>query len=328
MICNDESERERIINILKSVFQIKLLGEVSEFLGIKVIRKKSEGSLFLSQKNYIDKLATQYGIKDANLKNFCTPMELNVNWHGIKPCKDCKHPYQTLIGALMYLTVCTRPDIAHSVAVLSQFNHCHGLEHWQAAKRIVKYLSVSNKLSIKYTKGVRDLEVFSKAVINCETKEGIEAKIYADADWAGDNKDRISYSGYVFILTGGAIGWQSHKQKAVSTSSRNAEFISMDDAVKELLFIKGLFDEIIDNKNPIVLYSDSQSAIKSLNKGSLDHKNKYVEVRFNEIMQESKAGNVIVKYKCSEDMVADILTKSLGKVAHERCLRGLGIYSI
>ena len=197
------------------------------------------------------------------------------------------------------------------------------------ATGVLKYLLKTKNYGLSFKKSNQDVKLFSSARIFDKVNDpGCAAQLYADADWAGDPKDIICYSGYVFIFAGSAIGWPSHKQKAVGTSSRNAEYISMNDAVKELLFLQGLLGEILGKTKPMTLYSDSQSAIKSLNRGSLDYKNKYIKVRFNEVMQETKLGNVLVKYKCSEDMVADVLTKSLGKVKHARCLEGLGVIDL
>jgi hypothetical protein len=69
-----------------------------------------------------------------------TPMEvgLDLKLGDKKNLPDV--PYQMLIGSLMYAMVCTRPDIAFSVGRLSRLNNCYTMEHWNYAKRVLKYL--------------------------------------------------------------------------------------------------------------------------------------------------------------------------------------------
>lgn len=102
-------------------------------------------------------------------------------------------PYQNLIGSLMYLAVSTRPDIAHAVSVLSQFNACYGKQHWAAAKRVLRYLKGTQNWGLYFSKTAKGLEGF------------------ADADWGASVEDRRSYTGYVFTFENSAISWKSSK---------------------------------------------------------------------------------------------------------------------
>lgn len=96
-------------------------------------------------------------------------------------------PYTKLMGALMYLAVATRPDIAHAVSALEQLNLCYGQTHWTAAKRVLRYL-----------KGTMDLGLIFQ-------RSGKKLTGYIDADWASCLVDRRSYTGYVFQLSNGTI---------------------------------------------------------------------------------------------------------------------------
>ncbi|KAG5888643.1 hypothetical protein JTB14_021268 [Gonioctena quinquepunctata] len=104
-------------------------------------------------------------------------------------------PYQALIGAMMYLAVCCRPDIAHSVSVLSQFNSRFGQQHWQAGKRVLRYLQGNEGMCLKFQ---RD-------------NPGLTG--YSDAEWAADQDNRRSHTGYTYILAGGCMSWESCKQR-------------------------------------------------------------------------------------------------------------------
>lgn len=93
----------------------------------------------------------------------------------------------------MYIAVCSRPDIMHAISVLSQFNNCYEAKHWQAAKRLLRYL-----------KGTLDYRLTYK-------KTGKMLKGYVDSDWGGCIVDRRSYTGFCFILGGAAVSWESRK---------------------------------------------------------------------------------------------------------------------
>ena len=99
----------------------------------------------MSQSKYVQHLLERFSMSE------CKPVSTPINV-GEKLCKEMcpkdenerleaeKLPYQGLVGSLMYLAVSTRPDIAHAVSVLSQFNINYGTAHWTAAKRVLRYL--------------------------------------------------------------------------------------------------------------------------------------------------------------------------------------------
>ena len=103
--------------------------------------------------------------------------------------------YQSLVGSLMYLSVCTRPDLAYAVGILARFSSKPNRSHWTAAKRVLRYLKGTANHGIAFTKS-----------------ESGECLGYSDADWAGDQEDRKSTSGYLFQMAGGPVSWKSRKQ--------------------------------------------------------------------------------------------------------------------
>ena len=113
--------------------------------------------------------------------------------------EDMSHvPYASVVGSLMYAMVCTRPDIAHAVGVLSRFMSNPGKEHWTEVKQVFRYLRGTSDYGLCY-----------------QGRPGLERMLdihgFVDADWAGDLDQRRSTSGYVFNLFGGAISWMSKR---------------------------------------------------------------------------------------------------------------------
>ncbi|XP_038972732.1 secreted RxLR effector protein 161-like [Phoenix dactylifera] len=141
-------------------------------------------------------------------------------------------PYASLIGTLMYAQVYTRPDIAYVVGLLGRFQANPGMEHWRAAKKVLRYLEGTQDHIFKYNKS--DL---------------LEIVGYSDLDFAGCPDSRKSTSGYIFLLAGGAVSWKSSKQKMTAASTMEAELLACYDAVTRAIwlrnFIMGL--QIVDS---------------------------------------------------------------------------------
>lgn len=108
----------------------------------------------------------------------------------------------------MYLSLCTRPDIAFAENSLSQYNNCFGEEHSRAVERAFTYLKGTMDKGIVYTNDEKD-------VIG-----------YCDASFANDLEARKPVSGFVFTLSGSAISWESRKQEVTALSSTEAEYIT------------------------------------------------------------------------------------------------------
>jgi hypothetical protein len=64
---------------------------------------------------------------------------------------------------------------------------------------------------------------------------------FTDADWGGNRPDRRSTSGYVYLLGGTALSWSSTRQKSVSLSTTEAEYIASSGATQELIWLRRLF---------------------------------------------------------------------------------------
>ena len=171
--------------------------------------------------------------------------------------------YSSSVGSLMYAMVCTRPNIAHAVGVVTRFMVNPDKNHWEAVKWIFRYLRGSSKLCLTFGD--------SKTVL-----EG-----YVDASWAGDLDGRKSTWGYLFTFSMGVVSWQSRLQKCVALSTTEAEYIAANEAGKEILWLKRFLQELGLKQDGYVVNCDSQSVI-DLSKNSMYHsRSKHIEVRYN-----------------------------------------------
>lgn len=134
-------------------------------------------------------------------------------------CKKNDLPYTELVGALMYLAIGTRPDIAYAVNRLSQFNNSYGSSHWTATKQVLRYLKGSMEEKLVFR------------------KDDWGITIYADANWRGYVIDRRSYSGYAFIISSAAVSWSLRKQSTVALLSTEPEHMCLTEARKEAFYL-------------------------------------------------------------------------------------------
>lgn len=305
---NDNPETESVKKELSSKFKIKDLGKAKDCLGLHINRDYDKGFITLDQRKYIDQILKQFNMSDC--KSVSTPMDNSIPLNSENDnVFDKNVPYRQLIGSLMYLAVLTRPDISFSVSFLSQFNDCYTNTHWQCAKRILRYLQGTKDYCLKYVRGDTEL------------------KGYVDADWASNVKDRKSYTGFVFMLSGSAISWESKKQKTVALSSCEAEYMALAEASKEAMYFRSLLFELTKKLYCITLYNDNQSAQK-LSVNPVYHKrSKHIDVRYHFIRDAVSNNYVKILYLPSADMTADVLTKSLSTIKHNKFINDLGLVS-
>ena len=206
-----------------------------------------------------------------------------------------KDDYQSLVGALLYVAVCTRPDIAISASILGRKVSCPSQADWTEVKRALRYLKATENLC---------LELGGPGSLNA----------YVDADWAGDHHDRKSNTGFVFNL-GGPISWCARKQQCVTLSSTEAEYVALSEACRELLWLLKLMSDVGEKPTePVVVCEDNQSCISMLNNNGSSRKSKHIDTRYNFVRDLVAKRVVAVKYCPTEQMVADILTKPLPRV--------------
>lgn len=311
---NDKNMTAKLKSNLLSRFHMKDIGEAKFVLGMQIERNQSDGKICLSQAQYIQRILKKFNMEDCNA--VATPLDCKqVLSNEMSPkSEDDRNkmeniPYQELIGSLLYAAQVTRPDICYAVNKLSQFNQNPGMAHWNAAKRVLRYLK--GTLSVK-------LE-FNKA--GCEEIVG-----YCDSDWASDIDKRRSTTGYVFMLHNCPISWNSKRQSTVALSTTEAEFMSMVAATQEGLWLNKLQCEIFPNSsNQVKLFCDNKSAISLSSTNNYHSRTKHIDVKYNFIKELVFKRKLNPQYIPTNEMVADVLTKPLPKQRHRTCSESMGI---
>jgi hypothetical protein len=300
---------------MNAKYRLTDLGAANWLLGIKITRDLINKTLSLSQHAYIDAIITKFNFDD--LKPSAMPMDPSAplsksqSPSKIEDIIKMKNvPYREAVGSLMYAAMGTRPDIAFTTSTVAQFSDNPGWAHWEAVKRIYRYL-----------KGTRDLVLTYGG-----DKRGLVG--YVDADGASQ-EHRRAISGYVFMVDGGAVSWSSKKQELVTLSTAEAEYVAQTHAAKEAIWLRRLLTEIFKAVDtPTILFSDSKSAIALANDGHYHARTKHIDIRYHFIRYIIEAGTIKLVYCPTNDMTADTLTKALPSVKAKHFATALGLTTV
>ncbi len=277
---------------------MKNLGELHFFLGMEVKRNRDERLLHINQIKYLKEILKRFWMEECKPIRvpFDPKVKLQKNVNGNDESKS--FPYQQAVGSLMYAMLCTRPDLAYPISVLSQHMANPSMEHWMAVKWIFRYLQGSLQMKLQFG------ATSSKEVLG-----------YYDADWGGDLEDRRSTIGFVFMMGGGAISWSSKQQPTITLSTTKAEYMVNTQATKEAIWITKLVMDLwyMEEKKAMVIRCDNQGAI-SLTKNPTHHAwTKHIDVQHHFVWERIANREVRFEYCPTEHMVADVLTKALSK---------------
>ena len=177
--------------------------------------------------------------------------------------------YQSAVGSLLYLPNGTRPDITYAVSSVSRYCSKPTKQHWNAVQRIVRYLRDTLDFGLLYK------------------RDGSADCIgYSDADWAEDINDSKSTSGYLFQITGAAVGWRSKKQTCVALSTAEAEYMALANAAQEAIWLRQLSNDLgSQSKEPTVIFEDNQSAICIAKDAQFHGRSKHIGIKYHFIRE-------------------------------------------
>ncbi|KAL6314915.1 hypothetical protein AAG906_029134 [Vitis piasezkii] len=272
-----------------ALFAFKDLGYLSYFLGIQVTCTPSY--LHLCQHKYIVDLLHQAQMFDC--KHASTPMSTSssLSLYDGEPLLDPSLNHN-IVGALQYCTI-TRPDISFSVNNVCQFMHSPTTTHWQAVKRILRYLKSTIYHGISLQPSTTSLTCLSMLI-----------------GWLPD--DRKSTSGHYCFLGPNLISWSYTKQKVVSRSSAESEYKGLVNAALELIWIETFLNELhILFFTPPVLFCDNLTATHLATHPIFHARTKHIEIDYHFIHDRVLHKSLLVKFTHSEKQIADILTKPL-----------------
>lgn len=304
---NTNTGIQRILSLLAERFSVKDAEDLNYFLGVEAHR--TTNGLHLNQRKYILDLLHKYDM--TNAKPITTLMASSPKLHlhsGVSLSDSTK--YRRLIGSLQYLQF-TRLDIAFAVNRLSQFMHKATEDHWQAAKRILRYLAGTPTHGIYFSATNR-----------------LSIQAYSDADWAGDSDDYVSTNSYVIYLGKHPISWSSKKQNGVARSSTEAEYRAIANASAEITWICSLLTELgVTLPSSPVLFCDNVGATFLCANPVFHFRMKHIALDYHFVRNQVQRGALTVSHVNTRDQLADALTKSLTRSRFIELRNKLGVVS-
>ncbi|KAE8698382.1 putative ribonuclease H protein [Hibiscus syriacus] len=293
-------------------FEMKDLGSANNILGMQIHRDRGNRKIWLSQKNYLKKILSRFSMQDC--KPISTPLSINFKLSSsMSPSSEeermemSRVPYASAVGSLMFAMICTRPDIAQAVGVVSRYMTNPGKENWNTVKRILRYIKGTSNVALCYGG--------SNLLING----------YVDSDYAGDLDKSKSTTGYVFKVVGGAVSWVSKLQSVVVTSTTEAEYVAATQASKETIWLKMLLEELGHNQEYVSLFCDSQSALHLARNPTFHSRTKHIRFQYHFIREKVEEGTVDVQKIHTKDNIADFMMKSINADKFTWCRSSCGL---
>jgi hypothetical protein len=289
----DEFERK-----IATKFKLKFTDDVSKFLGMNL--RRDNHVVYLSQKDKIDKLV--HVLELENAKCVWTPM-VNTKWDEERSqvLEDPKL-FQSIVGQLLYLNMCSRGDITFVVNVLSRYMKEPRFNHLNLAKRVVKYLKTTRDLEMKFTG-----EQFN---------DEVDFICFTDSSYCSED-DLTSVIGFVIFVGDNIVKYRSKKLKFIAESSCEAEFMAVYFASKEIRAVMNVLDFLgVRYKRPKV-WCDNQSTIKIARSAASVERTKHIKRKYLKIRELIRNGILEIDYVETTQQVADIFTKALPRPQFE-----------
>lgn len=302
---SDESVIDEATNELLSTFEGSNDGEVSWYLGVSV--EKNDRFTNLSQTAYIDSILEEHGMQNCSSSD--TPMSKSFHTDVIRenasqPCDQAA--YRNIIGSLIYLSSRTRPDISTAVNILAQYCEKPTKFTMKAALKLLRYLKRTRTKGLRYS-------------CNLDT----ELIAYCDSDFAGDNDDRKSRTGFVLQYGGYSFDWLSKKQSTTAQSTSEAEYYALSECVKSVCYIKNLLSELDAISTIPTIYSDNNACI-SWARGEC-RSVKHIDIRYFFVREKFENSVFDLKYVHTNSNISDLLTKPLEKLKFNMHSETLGV---
>ncbi|EGD72981.1 hypothetical protein PTSG_13208 [Salpingoeca rosetta] len=282
-------------------FKMKDLGSPDICLGIKVQHDRKARTVTMSQEHYLRSVLETFGMADC--KPVGTPLctgYVDKPADKEEPLPDV--PFRELLGSLLYAATMTRPDISAAVSILSRRMQHFGMDHWKAAKHLLRYIKGTLSYTIKYAA--------TGDTSNGSTVDGV-LSAYSDASFASDVDTRRSRTGFVVFCSTGPVSWNSKLQATVATASADAEYMALAATAQELMFLRQLQEELTGAVlcEPTLVHTDNQPAQRVAEHAA--SRMRHILVKYHYIRECVDTKRIVLSYLATEHMIADLLTKIL-----------------
>src|SRR5690606_25993451 len=233
------------------------------------------GGISLAQPAFVDKVLQRFNMLDCT--PISTPIENTVHLprETGTPLQSATR-YQQIVGSIMYLVTATRPDLAFTITFLSQFSSAPTDVHLRAALRVLRYLKATKDYALIYP-----------------WKETLHLTGYCDASLANCYDTRRSYSGYLYQLGSAAICWKAQKQKSVARSTLEAEYMAIERANRQYLWLTNALRELLPTTDIMAaLLNDNMSALELSHNQKINDRSKHIDIAYHSTRELVESGRM------------------------------------
>ncbi|CAI5497357.1 unnamed protein product [Closterium sp. Naga37s-1] len=273
------------------------LGELTSYLGLRITRDRAQRTITLTQSHMVQQVLQRFGFTYSSPQSTPLPTGHSLSVPPSDESVEPSGPYPELVGCLMYLMTCTRPDLAYPLSLLARYvaPGRHRKVHWDAAKRVLRYLCSTSGMGLVL--GGRARVVLTG---------------HADASWVDDLATQRSSQGYTFSLGSGSVSWRSTRSSSVLSSSCEAEIYAGAMAAQELRWLTYLLTDLGEApRSPPVLYVDNKAMLALCQEHRLEHRTKNISLRYFFARELQQRGRLRLAYVASQANTADVFTKAL-----------------
>ncbi|CAI7870995.1 unnamed protein product, partial [Closterium sp. NIES-54] len=289
------------------------LGELLSYLGLRITRDRAQRTITLTQSHMVQQVLQRFGFTYSSPQSTPLPTGHSLSAPPSDESVEPSGPYPELVGCLMYLMTCTRPDLAYPLSLLARYvaPGRHQKVHRDAAKRVLRYLCSTSGMGLVL--GGRARVVLTG---------------HANASWVDDLATQRSSQGYTFSLGSGSVSWRSNRSSFVLSSSCEAEIYAGAMAAQELRWLTYLLTDLGEApRSPPVLYVDNKAMLALCQEHRLEHRTKHIALRYFLARDLQQRGQLRLAYVASRANIADVFTKALQPCDHQRFCTVLGLAS-
>ncbi|CAI7746131.1 unnamed protein product [Closterium sp. NIES-53] len=247
------------------------LGELRSYLGLQITRDRARRTITLTQSHMAHQVLQRFGFQFSSPQP--TPLSTSplLSAPPLDESVEPSGPYPELVGCLMYLMTCTRPDLVYPLSLLARYvaPGRHRKVHWDAAKRVLRYMYSTSGMGLVLTG-------------------------HADASWVDDSATQRLSQGYTFSLGCRSVSWRSTRTSSVLSSSCEAEIYAGARATQELRWLTYLLTDLGEQPySPPVMYVDNKAMISLCQEHRLEHRTKHIALRYflaRELQQHGHSG--------------------------------------
>ncbi|CAI7859057.1 unnamed protein product [Closterium sp. NIES-54] len=242
------------------------LSELTSYLGLRITRDRAQRTITLTQSHMVQQVLQRFGFTYSSPQSTPLPTGHSLSAPPSDESIEPSGPYPELVGCLMYLMTCTRPDLAYPLSFLARYvaPGRHRKVHLDVAKRVLRYLCSTSGMGLVLGGRARVVLIG-----------------HADASWVDDLATQRSSQGYTFSLGSGSVSWPSTRSSSVLSSSCEAEIYARAMAAQELRWLTYLLTDLGEAlRSPPVLYVDNKGMLALCQEHRLEHRTKHIALRY------------------------------------------------